>query len=74
MSEQNGNEAIGGLTALAVGALIGAGLTLLFAPCSGEETRARLARQAEDLKNKARDVLGKACCCMKNQAETAAKE
>ena len=40
-----------------LGAAIGAGLALLFAPGSGEETRRKLGRQAKRLKGKAEDAF-----------------
>ncbi|MEK6599156.1 MAG: YtxH domain-containing protein [Deltaproteobacteria bacterium] len=45
MSENNGNT-MGMMFAFLVGGLIGAGLALLYAPTSGEETRRRLREQA----------------------------
>jgi gas vesicle protein len=60
MSENNGNNIspIGGyLTAVTIGALVGAGIALLYAPCSGKETRKLLKRRAGQLKDKAGDVL-----------------
>ena len=48
------------LTAFAVGALVGAGVALLFAPHSGRETRNMLAAQTKDLKEKAEGVIGDA--------------
>ena len=41
------------LIAFAAGALIGAGIALLYAPQSGEETRRLIAEKAEDLKKQA---------------------
>lgn len=43
------------LTGLAIGALVGAGVALLFAPQSGEETRRTVARRAKHLAREARD-------------------
>ena len=40
-----------------LGALVGAGIALLFAPMSGEETRDELTRRAQDLKDQARDTI-----------------
>jgi hypothetical protein len=40
---------------LALGALVGAGLALLFAPQSGEETRRLVSRKAKHLAREARD-------------------
>lgn len=36
---------------------IGIGLGLIFAPLSGEETRDRISRRAEDLADSARDLV-----------------
>ncbi|HEX9166994.1 MAG TPA: YtxH domain-containing protein [Gemmatimonadales bacterium] len=46
-----------GLGWFVVGAALGAGLALLFAPASGEETRRRLRREAGKLKDRAEDVI-----------------
>ena len=43
------------LAGLAIGALVGAGVALLFAPRSGEETRQAVARRAKHLARDARD-------------------
>ena len=43
------------LAGLAIGALIGAGVALLFAPQSGEETRGAIARRTKHLARDARD-------------------
>ncbi len=43
------------LAGLALGALVGAGLALLFAPQSGEETRHAVSRRARRLAREARD-------------------
>jgi gas vesicle protein len=49
---------VGGyLAALGIGALIGAGIALLYAPRSGKETREQLTQQARDLKSSAGHVL-----------------
>ena len=45
------------LTTFAVGALIGAGVALLYAPQSGKETRKLLARKGKQLKDKAQDTV-----------------
>jgi gas vesicle protein len=60
MSESNGNgttSVTGYLTAVAVGAVVGAGVALLYAPCSGKETRKLLKRRAGQLKDKAGDAI-----------------
>jgi len=46
-----------GFTTFAVGALIGAGVALLYAPQSGKETRKLLARKGKQLKDKAQDTV-----------------
>lgn len=43
------------LAGLAIGALVGAGVALLFAPQSGEETRHAVSRKAKRLARDARD-------------------
>lgn len=43
------------LAGLAIGALVGAGVALLFAPKSGQETRQAVARRAKHLARDARD-------------------
>jgi len=59
MADNNSHHApVGGyVAALAIGAAIGAGLALLYAPRSGKETRALLAEKGRDLKGKADDLL-----------------
>ena len=48
-------EGGGGIGAFVLGALVGAGLALLFAPQSGEETQEELRSRAAKLKDQARD-------------------
>jgi gas vesicle protein len=43
------------LSGLLIGALVGAGLALLFAPQSGEETRRIIRRKARKLADEARE-------------------
>ena len=60
MSENNGNNSSpisGYLAAVTIGALVGAGIALLYAPCSGKETRKFLKRRAGQLKEKAGDAI-----------------
>ena len=46
-----------GLTTFAVGALIGAGVALLYAPQSGKETRELLVKKGKLLRDKAQDTV-----------------
>jgi len=46
-----------GFTIFAVGAVIGAGIALLYAPQSGKETRKLLAKKAKQLKDKTHDTV-----------------
>jgi gas vesicle protein len=58
MSENNESTRIGGyLVAFAIGALVGTGAALLYAPRSGKETRDLLAKKGRDLKGQAADAL-----------------
>ena len=50
-------ERSSGIGLFVLGAALGAGLALLFAPASGEETRRRIRRGAGKLKDRAEDVL-----------------
>jgi gas vesicle protein len=50
MNQGNGSGGTGILMAVAAGAIVGAGVALLFAPCSGVETRDWLARRSRALK------------------------
>lgn len=52
MSDNNQSGGNGILTAVVVGAAVGAGLALLFAPCSGKETREWLSSRSREIKNK----------------------
>jgi hypothetical protein len=51
MKEQNPSSGTGIMTAALVGAAVGAGVALLFAPGSGKETRGWLAHRSRKLKN-----------------------
>ena len=58
MSVNNESSHVGGyLAAFAIGALIGTGVALLYAPRSGKETRELLAKKGRELKGKATDTL-----------------
>jgi gas vesicle protein len=60
MSEENSIKVGGYLTAFAIGALVGAGVALLYAPHSGKETRDLLAHKAHELKEKAGGIIEEA--------------
>jgi gas vesicle protein len=58
MSDNNESNRVGGyLAAFAIGALVGTGAALLYAPRSGKETRRLLAKKGCDLKGRASDAL-----------------
>jgi gas vesicle protein len=52
--EEEGGSPLGWLL---LGVALGAGVSLLFAPASGEETRRRLADRARQLRDQAEDTL-----------------
>lgn len=56
MSRDSDNSGIGFLTGLAIGALVGAAVAIVFAPQSGEETRDFLRGKAQEAKGKALDL------------------
>ena len=61
MSNNHESGCVGGyLAAFAIGALIGTGVALLYAPRSGKETRELLAKKGRDLKDQASDALDNA--------------
>ena len=57
MSENNATPVGGYLAALAIGALAGAGIALLYAPRSGKETRKLIADKGRALKGQAQDAI-----------------
>jgi gas vesicle protein len=59
MYEENSSPR-SGLKIFAVGALIGAGIALLYAPQSGKETRKLIGKKAQLLKDKAQDTVERA--------------
>ena len=62
MSDNNLNSVpVGGyLAAFAIGAVLGAGIALLYAPRSGQETRDLLIKKGNELKGKAEETLEEA--------------
>ena len=57
MSDENSSPVGGIVAAFAVGALVGAGIALLYAPQSGKKTRDLLARKTNELKDNAESML-----------------
>lgn len=63
MSVDDPNGRTGGATFLIgfiAGSMLGAGLALLFAPRTGDETRREVAERAQRVREKAREGLGSA--------------
>ena len=61
MSENNETTRVGGyLVAFTIGALIGTGAALLYAPQSGKETRKLIADKGRALKGQAQDAIADA--------------
>ena len=56
MSDNTSGNGRGILVAAMVGAAVGAGVALLFAPCSGKETRGWLADKTQELKGRTTDA------------------
>ena len=59
MATTSENQMTGAITGFIAGAVVGAGIALLLAPCSGEETRRQLGETAQRLKQGAQDRLSK---------------
>ena len=57
MAEGNGNSTGTVILAFLVGGVIGAGVALLFAPASGEETRRKIRETGEDVKRKTEEFV-----------------
>lgn len=70
MSENNPSNGTGIMVAAVVGAAVGAGVALLFAPGSGKETRGWLAHKSRKLK----DTTMSAYAQSKDAIQRAAKE
>ncbi len=71
-SSSNGNAKLIG--ALLVGAAIGAGLGILFAPAKGSETRKKIMRKGEDIKDNLSDKFNDLMEEMKDKFESAKSE
>ncbi|HXB96834.1 MAG TPA: YtxH domain-containing protein [bacterium] len=61
------------LLALLGGAVVGAGLALLYAPQSGRRTRQKLRDLAEDAEDQVRDLAGKAGACLEDVEQKGAE-
>jgi len=64
-------EGGGGLGSFVLGALVGAGLALLFAPRSGEETQEEIRERALKLRDAAKDRVREAQHSLENRLEAA---
>jgi len=62
------------LVAAVVGAAVGAGVALLFAPCSGKETRGWLVDRAQDLKGKTMNAFEQGKASMRRAANEIGKD
>lgn len=60
MKDTDGERGSGMIAGVILGAVIGAGIALLFSPRTGEETRRELARRARELGEDTRDRVGEA--------------
>lgn len=70
MSDQSDATRVGGyLTVFAIGALIGTGIALLYAPRSGKETRALLVKKGRDIKGQADEAIGDARSFIRNKKD-----
>lgn len=59
MASDSGNEVGSFLSGLLIGGLIGAGMALLYAPQSGEQTRQQIADKSIELRDQAESELTK---------------
>ena len=57
-STQDFGRGTGGMVGFLIGAAVGAGVALLFAPATGVETRRRLGEQANRLRSRVGDGMG----------------
>ncbi|MBE0596590.1 MAG: YtxH domain-containing protein [Desulfuromonadales bacterium] len=60
MAENRGNDSGSTFLAFMMGAAIGGGLALLFAPRAGEETREKIRQMADDARKRATDYYDEA--------------
>ena len=71
MEYDDGRQAFTFIAGIALGTLIGAGVALLIAPQSGERTRRRIVRAAEDIGDTTRDRFEDASDDVKRRARRA---
>jgi gas vesicle protein len=57
MAENNGSSVGNVLVAFMAGVVVGAGVALLIAPQTGQETRRLLAKKAGELKEEAEEII-----------------
>jgi gas vesicle protein len=74
MNEVNSGNAKGILVAAIVGAAVGAGVALLFAPCSGRETRGWLADRAVELKGRTTNAFEQGKASIRRAANEIGKD
>jgi gas vesicle protein len=74
MSEINTGNGKNIMVAAIVGAAVGAGVALLFAPCSGAETRTWLSERTSDLKGRTKNALEQGKASIRRAANELGKE
>jgi gas vesicle protein len=66
MTENSSGNSL--LTGLVVGAVVGAGLALLYAPCTGKDAREWLTRKSRKLKDQTEAAYEEAKATMRTEA------
>jgi gas vesicle protein len=74
MDQMNQDNATGIVLAAVVGAAVGAGVALLFAPCSGRELREWLYTRSRQLKDTASDMIEQGAATIRRTAEDLSRE
>jgi gas vesicle protein len=74
MSNVNSGSGKGILMAAVVGAAVGAGVALLFAPWSGKETRGWLAERTQDLKGRTTNAFEQGKASIRRAAKELGKD
>ncbi len=57
MAKENGSDVVAFLSGFVIGGLVGAAVALLFAPQSGEETRAQIRSKSIELTERAKEAV-----------------